>query len=107
MAAHGHSAADRRNLHLHRVALARLRARPELRAACVSLIDRWLADPDLDSAADALRRWREMLLDWPVERIEAVALSGDDGQELRQCSPLGPVLTPRERWHALAELALP
>jgi hypothetical protein len=45
-----------------------------------------------------------MLTDWPIERLAAVVLDPIDGLTLRQCSPLGPVLTPRERWAALAEV---
>jgi hypothetical protein len=104
MAVHGHVAADRRTLHLHRVALTRLRTHPELRRRCLSLVGRWLADPALQSAAHWLQQWREMLADWPIERIEMVALSDEGDQELRQCSPLGPALTPQERWAALAEI---
>lgn len=104
MAVHGHAAADRRNLHLHRAVFARLRARPELRQPCLLLAERWLKDPALKSAAPYLRQWRDMLADWPMERIEAIALSEDGGQALRQCSPLGPALTPRERWAVLDEV---
>jgi hypothetical protein len=45
-----------------------------------------------------------MLADWPIDRIEAAVLAEEAGQALRQCSPLGPALTPRERWAALEEL---
>ena len=44
----------------------------------------------------------KMLSDWPLDRIAQVVLDLDGGQTLRQCSPLAPVLTPRERWEALA-----
>jgi hypothetical protein len=104
MAAHGHAAADQRNLHLHRAAFARLRTRPELRRPCLLLVERWLGDPALQCARHWLRQWHDMLTDWPIERIEAAALAGESGQELRQCSPLGPALTPRERWAALREI---
>jgi hypothetical protein len=45
-----------------------------------------------------------MLADWPIDRIAAVVLDPERGQTLRRCSPLGPALTPRERWTALAEV---
>lgn len=52
-----------------------------------------------------------MLGSWDVERIGRVVLDVEAGQTLRQCSPLGPALTPRERWATLAaadaELAAP
>jgi hypothetical protein len=106
MAHHGHAAADLRNLHLHRAAFARLREQPGLRRACLSLAERWLADPALQSASPWLQRWRDMLADWSIDRIEAVVLAEETGQALRQCSPLGPALTARERWAALEELNL-
>jgi hypothetical protein len=43
-----------------------------------------------------------MLSSWEVDRIAGVVLDPDEGQTLRQCSPLGPALTPRERWAVLA-----
>ena len=101
---HGHAAADRRNLHLHHAAFAKLRADAGLRRPCIELVERWLADPALESASPWLREWHTMLVDWPVERMEAAVLAGDAGQVLRQCSPLGPVVTPQERGAVLAEV---
>ena len=46
-----------------------------------------------------------MLAAWPIERIAETVLEDETGQVLRQCSPLGPALTPRERWAALAEVS--
>ena len=100
--AHGHRRAELRNLALHRVALANLRARPELRSLCVALVDRWLTQPEQRPSAPWLERWREMLNAWSLDAIEATVLNDTEGQTLRQCSPLGPALTPRERWAALA-----
>jgi hypothetical protein len=45
MAAPGRLKADIRHLHLHRVALDKLRVEPARRAACIVLVDRWLASP--------------------------------------------------------------
>ena len=45
-----------------------------------------------------------MLADWPVDRIANLVLDEERGQTLRQCSPLGPTLTPKERWQLLAEV---
>ena len=100
---HGHDRADRRNLHLHRAALDNLRLRPELRAPCLRLVEAWLARPD-HPALPWLRKWQQMLADWPVDRLAEAVLDAERGQTLRQCSPLGPVLTPQERWRLLAEV---
>jgi hypothetical protein len=104
MSAHGHSRADARNLYLHRAALANLLGDPALRERCLSLVTRWLAQPEQRPAWPYLERWREMLAHWPPERIAPVVLDEEGGQALRQCSPLGPALTPRERWQLLREI---
>jgi hypothetical protein len=103
MAPHGHARSDARNLHLHRVAFEHLRASPELRLKCRDLLERWLASPDTAPSSPWLLQWREMLADWPIERIAETVLDPETGQTLRQCSPLGPALTPRERWAALRD----
>ena len=100
----GHRMSDLRHLHLHRMALEKLRERPALRRQCLELLDRWLASPEQAPSRTWLEQWREMLTDWPLERIAGTVLDPEGGQTLRQCSPLGPVLTPRERWAALAEV---
>jgi len=101
---HGHARADRRNLHLHQVVFEKLRRRPELLASALELLERWLADERLRPSRRWLEEWREMLRDWPLERIADLVLEPEKGQVLRQCSPLGPVLTPEERWDALREI---
>ena len=45
-----------------------------------------------------------MLRDWPIDRIAGLVLDPSAGETLRKCSPLGLLLTPRERWAALAEV---
>jgi hypothetical protein len=104
MTPHGHAHADSRNLHLHRVAFDKLRQYPELLEPVVDLIGRWLADGLHEPSRHWLGKWREMLTTWPLERVVEVVLDAEHGQELRQCSPLAPVLTPQERWAALDEL---
>jgi hypothetical protein len=104
MAAPGCLKADIRHLHLHRVALDKLRVEPARRAACIALVDRWLASPEQVSSRPWLEEWRRMLVEWPIERIANSVLDFEGGQILRRCSPLGPVLTPRERWAALAQV---
>jgi hypothetical protein len=104
MAEHGHTRADLRNLHLHRVAMEKLRWQPELRRSCVALLDDWLERSEYAPARHWLMQWREMLSGWTVQRMADVVLDPEGGQTLRQCSPLAPVLTPRERWAALEEI---
>src|SRR4051812_47881336 len=88
MPLHGHARADARNLHLHRAAMDKLRDDPELRHACVRLVEEWLVKPEVP-ARKWLEQWRDMLAGWPVEQIAAVVLDETRGQTLRQCSPLG------------------
>jgi len=101
---HGHSKADRRSLHLHDVALEKLRRRPELAAAALALVERWLADPRTRPSHEWLEEWRTMLSEWTIDRIAERVLDEAGGQTLRQCSPLAPVLEPKERWRALREV---
>ncbi|MBI4601704.1 MAG: hypothetical protein HY721_07070 [Planctomycetes bacterium] len=101
---HGHADADERNLALHRLALEKLRAAPEEGVLKVlALLDRWLAMPHLKRQAPLLREWREVLR-LPVQEIEARVLS-EAGQELRQCSPLGVLIDPRERFAVYRRLS--
>lgn len=97
MESHGHAKADQRNLALHEAALAKLERKPELLEGVMALLDRWLLDTDHRPSWPYLRQWREMLTVWPFQRMAARVLDPDSGQVLRQCSPLGPTLTPRER----------
>lgn len=101
---HGHARADRRNLHLHARAIENLRRRPELRARVLELLERWLAGESTASSRAWLDEWRVLLRDEDVDRLAAVVLDPERGQSLRQCSPLGPALTPGERWEALREV---
>lgn len=104
MTAPGRLKSDIRHLHLHRVAFDKLRSEPARRAACLALVDRWLASPEQVSSRPWLEEWRRMLVAWPIERIARAVLDPEAGQILRQCSPLGPALTPRERWAALSDV---
>ena len=100
---HGHSGADARNLHLHRAAVEKLRRSPELVEPCLRLVNRWLSVPE-QPARRWLFEWQEMLAHWSVDQLADVVLDEVRGQTLRQCSPLGPLLTPRERWRLLEEI---
>lgn len=98
------SRSERRHRHLHRVAFDKLAADPKLRTDCLLLVGRWLADPAQAHARPWLETWRRMLADWTIDRMRAAVLDPDEGQTLRRCSPLAPVLSPQERWAALAEV---
>lgn len=102
MPRHGHARSDLRNLRLHERALVNLAADPQLRQRCLALAERWASSSDQAPSRPWLVAWRDMLRDWPIDRIAALVLHPDDGQMLRQCSPLGPALDPRERWAVLA-----
>lgn len=101
---HGHHKSDARSLALHRAALENLKRRPELKDACLQLAVSWKGRPDLAHARQWLEQWSEMLAQWTDDRICATVLDEIQGQALRQCSPLGPAISPRERWRILADV---
>jgi hypothetical protein len=101
---HGHHRSDARNLHLHEAALSKLREEPSLRARCLALLETWLPAPGQQSVHEVLEQWKEMLTSWGIDQIARLVLDETEGQVLRQCSPLGPLLTPQERWALLAEI---
>ncbi|MGH7859206.1 MAG: hypothetical protein ACREQY_17905 [Candidatus Binatia bacterium] len=104
MPSRGHVRSDLRHLHLHRVALDKLRRHPELRQSCLALVEQWLRHEENEPSRPWLTRWREMLSSWSLDRIAETVLDPEGGQTLRQCSPLAPALTPQERWAALEEV---
>jgi hypothetical protein len=103
MSEHGHTEADLRHRRLHQVALDKLGGHPELLPSVLALLDRWLAREDLRPSRRWLEQWRVMLTAWPFEKLRQAVLDEEAGQTLRQCSPLGPVLSARERWAALGQ----
>jgi len=101
MPRHGHAKADERSLELHQAALEKLGKNPELRPPVVKLVERWLEREDQRSSRPWLEEWRDMLTTWTLPAIMDLVLDEERGHVLRQCSPLAPVLTPRERWAVL------
>ena len=101
---HGHRKADTRNFALHRAALQKLQEQPDLRRPCLELVERWLGQQEQAPSKRWLQQWRDMLTDWTDEEMAEVVLDEEAGQSLRQCSPLGPTLTPQERWRLLADI---
>lgn len=83
--------------------MEKLERHPELLAAVLSLLDGWIRNEELRASRIGLEQWRQMLTRWPFEKVRALLLDPERGQVLRQCSPLGPVLTPRERWRAFPD----
>jgi len=100
---HGHAKAEERNLALHRLAFEKLRADPEQgRQRLLQLLEQWLAMPHLERQAPLLERWRQAL-DLPLDELESRILA-EDGQTLRQCSPMGVLISPQERFAVYREL---
>lgn len=103
---HGHAKADARDLALHRLAFEKLRADPDGgRQAALALLERWLAMPHLAASRPLLQRWQR-LLELPVEQVETQIMS-EQGQQLRQCSPLGVLITTAERATVYQRLTRP
>jgi hypothetical protein len=101
---HGHERADERNLALHRLALEKLRLEPvDGRRRARELLDRWSAMPHLSRQLPFLLEWRR-LLELSPEELESTILS-ESGQQLRQCSPLGVLISPRERFELYEKLS--
>lgn len=99
----GPQRSDARSLHLHRAVVAKLRGHPERRLPCLALVNRWLAAPELQASRPYFERWRALLENASDDEFERVVLAPAEGQALRSCSPLGPVLTNHERWALLRE----
>jgi hypothetical protein len=84
--------------------LEKLQRHPRLVDPCLALLDSWIAADEQRSVLPYLEQWKEMLNGWSLTDMARVVLDECRGQPLRQCSPLGPVLNPRERWAVLAEV---
>ncbi len=94
---HGHTGAEQRHLQLHRLAFAKLRAAPATgKAKLVIVLDRWLKDPEFKRQTPLLRQWQKAL-ELPMDQLETLVMT-DQGQQLRQCSPMGVLLEPQERF---------
>ena len=100
----GPQRSDLRNLHLHRAAVAKLIGSPALREPCLALVCKWLAAEELRGSRPYFERWRELLETASDDELVRIVLDPERGQALRSCSPLGPVLTSKERWELLREV---
>lgn len=101
---HGHYESDVRNLHLHRVAFAKLAREPELLVAVLSRLDAAIIHEGDRGNTSVRREWRRLLTECSLDAAAEVVLQPDSGQLLRQCTPFAGVLSPRERWAALADV---
>jgi hypothetical protein len=89
-----HAVSDEQSLRLTEAAVAALRQRPALVTQVMGTLERW--DRVAPAGSKHLRdRWRDILASgqWDL----ALARS-EQGQQLRQASPLGRALTPQQRW---------
>jgi hypothetical protein len=99
---HGHSKSERRNVALHKLAFRKLRSDPVGgRERIVRLLEAWLRAPHLRRQAPLLEEWRR-ILDLSIDDLESRIL-GEAGESLRQSSPMGVLITPRERFAVYRE----
>lgn len=95
-----HETLDRRSLYMHAHVAAYLRAHPEGLAEAAATLARWRAKAD-ERVQPALAEWTE-ILERGLEATLAVALEhSEEGDRLRQSSPLLGLLDARERWSLL------
>ncbi len=57
----------------------------------------------LPQPSRVFEKWRDMARSWDLDELEAVIMDEHAGQTLRQSFPLGPALSPRERWAVLRQ----
>ena len=85
-------------LAFHRVAVQRLRERPELIDMALKTLDRWASIEEGDGHNQRYRlAWRRMLGQGAATIEAAVCTETDEAATLRSASPLGFVLTEQER----------
>ena len=88
---------DRRSLELHQLIARRLREHPERLERVRETLARWktIVDP---RSQPYVAEWQR-LVDAGMDAALSVAVEDSErAAALRQCTPLGGVLSPRERW---------
>lgn len=88
-----HAQHDLQSLLLHEAAVQLLRADPSLTSRLSETLDRWALRNDVNSRG-LEERWRQIIAaqDWDA----AIALT-EEGQQLRQASPLATLLPDEDR----------
>ena len=98
-----HEWIDQRSLAFDRVIAEKLRADPSLLGRAQKTLELWLQQRR-SAAPLVLVEWREILVDWPLDRILDLLTSADENaRRLRQSSPFCGILTPEERLAILKE----
>jgi len=88
-----HQEIDARSLEYHRLAVERIEGDPELLGKAFALLDHW----DKVAPHESRQEWRE-ILSKPWEEARRIILEdSDEGQRVRQSSPLPCLLTKEER----------
>ena len=92
------------SLAAHRLAIERLRERPERLVEALDVIQRWRDQAGGNTHCDPYwEEWR-VLLNEGVDAVERVACSADDhAATLRSVSPLGRFISPAERHQLLRQ----
>jgi hypothetical protein len=93
---------DQRSLELHRLIARRLREHPQRLERVRQTLARWKTIVDPRSQPYVVQ-WQR-LVDTGMDAVLSVAVEDSErAAALRQCTPLGGVLTPRERWEFLKQ----
>lgn len=95
-----HEELDQRSLALHQLVIARVERDPSLLARAQTTLARWQKTSSVRTQP-ALLQWAKVLAQGLKAVKQAALLQDDEGQNLRQSSPLACLLTPRERWDFL------
>lgn len=94
---------DHFSLALHRRAIDVLRADPTLNARVRQTLTRWRSQAG-ETRSDALwSEWERLLSDEPEALARAALAETDHGQLMRSVSPLGVLVTQRERTALLSQ----
>lgn len=88
---------------LHQAAVRLLRAEPSLASRLIETLDRWALRQDVNSRK-LEERWRQIIdtRDW-----DAATAQTDEGQQLRQASPLATLLPEEVRVEILKRAKVP
>jgi hypothetical protein len=87
----------------HRLAMSRLRDKPQRVAELRAVLKRWRAQNGPSRSDPYLDRW-ERLLDMPLDDLElAICADDDEAAVLRSTSPIAPLITAQEREQLLAD----